>query len=320
MSNVWTGLESIMVMRIVFLMLVATLSLAAEDLSLYVLGPRDQIRVNALHVKDLPIEPITIDADGSITLPLIGRVDANGLTAPKLASAISRLMKNFILEPDVTVTLVKRRNLPVSILGEVNKPGVHELQEPTRLMEILSLAGGTRDEASSKLIITRRIENGTLPLRGARTDSSGQFSIAEVDLEQLVKGSNPEANILIAPNDVLSIPRAELVYVIGEVKKPGGFVLRSHERVRVLQALAKAEGFTVTAGSKNARIMRVKDDKGEREEIPVNLQAMLNGSAEDVQMQPDDILFVPNNLPKSAALRGMEAAIQMATGVVIWRR
>ena len=66
--------------------------------------------------------------------------------------------------------------------------------------------------------------------------------------------------------------------------------------------------------------MRIKDDKGEREEIPVNLQAMLKGTAADVQLQPDDILFVPNNLPKSAAIRGAEAAIQMATGVVIWRR
>ena len=309
-----------MVVRVMFVTLVAVLCLSAEELSSYVLGPRDQIRVHALHVKDLPLEPITIEADGSITLPLIGRVDANGLTAPKFAAAVAARMKSFILEPDVTVTLVKRRNLPVSVMGEVNKPGVVELQEPTRLMEILALAGGTRDEASNKLIITRRMENGVLPLRGARTDLSEQFSIAEVDIEQLLKGANPEANIMVAPNDVVSIPRAELVYVIGEVKKPGGFVLRSHERVRVLQALAKAEGFTATAGSKNARIMRVRDDKGEREEIPVDLQAMLKGLTADLQMQPDDILFVPNNVPKSAALRGMEAAIQMATGVVIWRR
>ena len=309
-----------MVVRVMFVTLVAVLCLPAEELSSYVLGPRDQIRVHALHVKDLPLEPITIEADGSITLPLIGRVDANGLTAPKFAAAVAARMKSFILEPDVTVTLVKRRNLPVSVMGEVNKPGVVELQEPTRLMEILALAGGTRDEASNKLIITRRMENGVLPLRGARTDLSEQFSIAEVDIEQLLKGANPEANIMVAPNDVVSIPRAELVYVIGEVKKPGGFVLRSHERVRVLQALAKAEGFTATAGSKNARIMRVRDDKGEREEIPVDLQAMLKGLTADLQMQPDDILFVPNNVPKSAALRGMEAAIQMATGVVIWRR
>ena len=108
--------------------------------------------------------------------------------------------------------------------------------------------------------------------------------------------------------------------MIGEVKKPGGFTLREKESVRVLQALAMAEGGLATASTKSAKIMRPKPDSSDRTEIAVNLKRVMQGLDPDVLMQPDDILVVPPNVTRSVALRTVEAAVQTATGVIIWRR
>jgi len=123
----------------------------------------------------------------------------------------------------------------------------------------------------------------------------------------------------IKPYDVVTVPRAKMVYVIGEVKKQGGFVLRETQHISVLQALAMAEGMTKTAGGKNAKVLRPTGDGDHREELPVNVPGILAGKTPDARLEPGDILFVPNSAAKSATFRTIEAAIQMATGLVIWR-
>ena len=144
--------------------------------------------------------------------------------------------------------------------------------------------------------------------------------MAEINLKQLMEARNPAQNIQIRSNDVITVPRADLFYVLGEVHKPGGFTLRDKEHVTVLQALSMSEGLLRTAGGKHARILRADSSEAHRKEIPVNVSKILSGQSPDVPMQPDDILFVPNSAPKSAALRGLEAAVQAGTGVAIWGR
>jgi polysaccharide export outer membrane protein len=218
----------------------------------------------------------------------------------------------------VAVSIVEYRSQPVSVIGSVTQAGVHQLEGRKTLIEILAKAGGLRPEAGNTIKITRRAEWGLIPLPSAVKDQSGRFSIAEVSLNGIMQATNPEENILILPNDVISVPRAELVYVIGEVKKPGGFILHERGTISGLQALAMAEGFTSTAAPQRALIIRQSAD-ARRVEIPADLKDILRGKKSDVELLPDDILFIPTNVAKSAFVRTIQTAIQAATSAVIYR-
>jgi polysaccharide export outer membrane protein len=124
---------------------------------------------------------------------------------------------------------------------------------------------------------------------------------------------------LVKPNDVISVPRARLVYVVGEVKKSGGFAIHEKQNISVLQALSLAEGLTRTASMSGARVLHNNPATGAREEIPINLKSIFEGKNPDLALVPEDILFIPNSMAKSSAMRAVEAAIQMGTGVVIWK-
>ena len=290
-----------------------------EPASSYTLGPDDQIMVRALHVPEIPDKPIRIEADGSIHLPLVGRVGAGGLTTWRLESELTRALKAYLQEPEVSVELVEQRSQPVSVLGAVKNPGSYQLHGARTLIEVLSLAGGADADAGYLLRIARRTSQGPLPLPEANLDATGQFAVAEVNLQEVMDGKYAQSSLPMKPYDVITVPRAKMVYVIGEVKKPGGFVLREQEHLSVLQALALAEGMNRTAGGKSARVLRPETGSDDRKEIPVNLNDILSGKMKDTPLNAGDILFVPNSAAKSVTLRTIEAAIQMATGLVIWR-
>src|ERR1022692_1185391 len=239
----------------------------------YTLGPGDQIVIHVPLVEEIDNKPIPIDMKGSINLFQVGRIQASGLTTEQLEAAIAERLKKYLVKPDVSVYLNEMRSQPVSILGEVQTPGVHQLQGRKNLFEVLSLAGGLRPGAGNVINITRRLEWGPIPLPGAANDSSGQFSVASVGVKSVMSASNPAENILIKPNDVISVPKADTIYVIGAVKKPGAYVLGEHRSLSALQILALAEGPEKTAATKDAKIMRVVPGSNDRSEIPVNLKA-----------------------------------------------
>lgn len=286
----------------------------------HILGPQDQIIIRALHADEISGNPIPIDPLGNIRLPLIGEVHAGGKTLGELQRELTERLKVHIREPEVSVSVAEYRSQPVSVVGAVKNPGVYQLQGAKTLIEMLSAAGGIEPDASYSVKITRRREWGAIPLPAARPDSSGEFSVAELNLQNLMEATNPGENVMIDPNDVISVPRAKLVYAVGEVRKSGGFVLRERETISVIQVLSLAEGLQGTAGAEHARILRPEKDGRKRIEIPVDLKRIMAGKAEDIALQPNDVLFVPNSAAKSVALRTLEAAIQMGTGVVIWRR
>lgn len=292
--------------------------------STYVLGPEDLIIIRALEAEEITEKPVRIDMSGYIRLPLAGRVHAAGLTVEQLEAELTTQLKTYLKHPQVAVTITEFRSQPVSIMGAVNTPGVHQLQGRKTLVEILSLAGGVQPDAGHSIKITRHLEWGRIPLPNATDDPTGQFSVGEVSLKAITEAKNPAENILIRPNDVISVPRAETIYVIGEVRKPGGFMLRARESVSVLQALSLAEGLARTAGPKNAKILRTAPGGSQRTEIPIDLSKVLAGKATDVALQPEDILFVPNNTPKNVAVRSLETMLGMGTaigtGMIIYRR
>jgi polysaccharide export outer membrane protein len=286
----------------------------------YVLGPGDQLNIWALGLDETLTKAVNINPSGTIDLPLVGRVLAAGLTIDQLREAIITQCKRYINEPQVSVSITEFRSQPVSILGAVKDPGVRQLQGGKRLLEVLSLAGGMTPDAGPHIVITRRKVWGGIPLPSAKPDETGEYTTANVSVEGIVSGKTPEQNVVIMPEDVISVPRAQLVYVMGEVNKPGGFVLNEKESLSVLQALSLAGGITKVAASGKGRILRNVDGSTSREEIRCNLGKVLGGKAKDFQLQPNDILFVPNSTAKSFSARAIETGIQLGTGVIIWRR
>jgi polysaccharide export outer membrane protein len=291
---------------------------ATEDpmRSTYVLGQGDQILVRVLDMDEMGKDPYQIDMRGNVSLPMAGRIHAGGLTPEELENIIAERLKKFLKNPEVSVTVNEMRSQPVSVLGEVKSPGVHQLQGEKTLLEVVSMAGGLSPDAGYSIRIARRKEWGPIPLPGSHADESGQYYVAEVGVKDLMEARSPEKNILVKPNDVVTVPKGELVYVLGAVKKSGGFVLGSHQRTTVLQALSMAEGTDSFAKSGNAKILRKTGAEDQRIEIAVNLDKILSGKSPDVPLQSDDILFVPINSTKKVFVRSAEVSVALGAAAI----
>lgn len=287
--------------------------------STYLLGPDDQLEISGPELTDFGNKPVRIDSDGDVQAPLAGRVHLAGLTVQQAAEALNKALSKYIREPQAVVNITEVRSEPVSILGAVNTPGVYQVRGHKTLLEMLASAGGVRPDAGYSVRITRQLEWGCITLPGATLDPSGQFSVAQLDLRKIMDAKDPAENIQILPHDVITVPKAEMVYVIGDVRRSGGFVLGEHESISVLQALALAEGLNGAADAKHAKVLRLNGGSDQREELPVNVKALLKGKQQDVALQGGDILFIPGSTGKKAALRAIEAAVQTGTGLAIWR-
>jgi polysaccharide biosynthesis/export protein len=288
--------------------------------STYVLGPGDQISVTVRDVKELEIKPSVIALDGTVEFAYTGKIAAAGMTTDQLAREIEQRLRKVVRNPKIMVDVSEYGSQPVSILGAVNKPGVHQLHGRKTLVEVLSLAEGLKSDAGNGIKITRPASSGSIPLQNARPNVSGQFSTAEINIKALLEATAPETNILIRPDDVISVPKAELIYVMGNVKKPGGFPLSERESITVLQALAMAEGIDATGAAGRARILRNPEHQGKAQEVPIDVKKILANEAPDQALQPNDVLFIPDSKARSASLRILEAGLQMGTGLVIYRR
>ena len=142
---------------------------------------------------------------------------------------------------------------------------------------------------------------------------------ASVPVSELLEGNNPSANVVVLPGDIITISRAHLVYVLGDVRRAGGFVLGESSDLTVLKALSLAQGLKETASPSHARILRA-DASGKRSEENIDLKKLLNGKEEDITLRANDILFVPSSLTKKIFSRGAEAAVDTGTGIAIYRR
>ncbi len=293
----------------------------------YILGPEDQVSIRVLDLEEFAGSAAAvketgyrIDLRGNINLPLIGRMKVSGQTLEQFEAALVERLKEYLKNPSVTVAVIDYKSQPISVVGQVTTPGVHQLQGRKSLLEVISAVGGLKAEAGHQIKITRKIEYGAIPLPTARPDSTGKFSVAEISIKRILNAVSPEENIQIQPFDVISVPKAELVYVVGDVKRSGGIVLGDREQMTALQALSLAEGMERNAKGNSAKILRRPVNGGEREEIMVSLYDILKGKSVDVPMKPDDILFVPSSTGKRMANRSLEAMVSIVTGIAILRR
>ena len=274
----------------------------------YRLGPGDALTVDVFEVEELS-GPATVDAAGHIRLPLVGEVVAAGSTARELEQILEECYRDqFLHDPQITVAVSDFRSQPVSIVGEVAEPGVYQLQGKRRLLEVLAMAGGFTENVGETITVTRR--------RGPDSEAADDLAVSVKNLLTLQpsEGDNP----WIEPHDVLRVSRAGVVYVIGAVRQPGGFPIKDQERMTVVRAVSLASGAEKTAAKQRARIIR--QTNGEELEIPIRLGDVLNGKTPDTELEPDDIVYVPDSTAKSTLNRTTEAVMQMAVGLVIWRR
>jgi polysaccharide export outer membrane protein len=287
--------------------------------STYTLGPNDQISFWGTDADEIVNKPFRIDPEGEVSLPMVGRLRAEGLTIRQFEEALNKRLSTYVRDPHIAVSIVEFRSQPVAVVGAVKSPGTYQLQGRKTVVEMISLAGGFREDAGNTVKITRELEWGKIPLSNATIDPLHNFSVAEVRIKEILEAKNPEDNILMMPHDVITVPRGELVYVIGDVKKAGGFILAERSNMSVLQALSMAEGLDHTAKASHTKILRLEPGQEQRTEIAVNLKKILDGRSNDVPLQAGDILFVPGSTAKKAGVRTLEAMIEAGTGLAIWR-
>jgi polysaccharide biosynthesis/export protein len=297
-----------------------TLQRRAEQSPEYVLGPGDQIVLHVADMDDVPQGPIRIDPNGFVDLPLVGRVQAGGLTVDQFHAELNQKLSRYVNSPDITINLAGMESRPVSVIGEVANPGIHQLSGPTRLLDVVSLSGGLKPDAGPNILVTREARWGKLDGTEVKADAGTGATTVTYPLDALMKLKDPSQNILIRPGDVVSVPRGELVYVVGDVKKAGGFMLSTHRTMSVTEAVSLAEGLGPDSAAGNARILRPNPNgEGDHTLIPVNVSKIFAGKAPDVKLYADDILFVPHSGFKVGSRKAIEAAIGITTGILIYR-
>lgn len=291
----------------------------------YLLGPGDLVSIIVPDLDDQynpnADRTFRIDGSGDISLPFVGRVHAGGLTCQHLQDEIEKALTGRILKhPQVVVTIAEFHSQPVSVFGEVNMPGLHQLVGSKNLFEALSQAGGFSDNLGNTIKIVRDLNWGRIPLPNAQDDATGQYSVASLNVRSVLKASDPAQNIPLMPDDVITVSRSEVVYAVGSVNQPGGYALGQNDSLSTLQVLSLAGGLVNTAAPERAMILRqVAGSKG-RIQIPVNIKQLMSGKSADMTLQADDILFIPNSKTKTISYRTLEAIAQTATGMAIYGR
>jgi polysaccharide export outer membrane protein len=235
------------------------------------LGAGDVLRVNVYDNADLSQE-VTIEADGAFSYPLIGRVQAAGLTVRQLESLLAqRFADGYLVSPQVGVTVTQHKSQQVYVMGAVGKPGPYPLQRQTTLLEALSAAGGPTPEAGFEVILNRAADTQALSSGPSTvsTAANGQSAL-RVSLEQLMAGAVPQ-RITLQDGDVIYVPAAAFVYITGEIQRPGRYRLDHDATIQKVVTLAG--GFTKFAATKSMVVQR-----------------MVDGKRLDFQASPDDLL------------------------------
>jgi polysaccharide export outer membrane protein len=300
----------------------------------YRIGSDDELAINVLEAPDLS-SAYRVSADGNISMPLLGTIKVAGLTPHETELVLEALLRRtYMKDPQVTVTVVEMQSHTVSVLGAVQKPGVFQIRGTKTLLEMLSMAGGLASDAGDAVLVmrgadadfaagnARQIQTvkgmmGSAPGEGNDGSSSvvtKNENTVEVSLKQLLQTGDPRYNVPVYPGDIVKVKPAAIVYVVGQVNRPGGFPVKDNEHITVLQAVAMGEGFAQDAEKSQAKIIRVAQD-GQQIELPVNLAKILHGKSPDLPLRPRDILFVPRNGARTAARNVLRTLSQVA----IWR-
>lgn len=266
------------------------------------IGPGDLLEVTVLREPELTQHVRVLDS-GDITLPLVGSVAVNDESSVQAAQSIAKAYQkgDFLKHPQVSVEIEQFATQTVAVLGQVQHPGTVTITTSRSLLDVLAMAGGLTPDADRHITIER----------GGPWGEQIHIFLPNNSTDEL------KADVSVEPGDRILVPKAGIVYVLGDVGHPGGYVMQDNSRLTVLQALALASGANKTAADKHARLLR-KTKTGYKEE-PVPLLAMERGKKPDIQLRADDILFVPFSTRKNIMLGGA-GILASASAALIYAR
>jgi len=269
------------------------------------IGPGDLIEVSIFENPDLSGR-YRVDQNGDVSLSLVGHVHVAGSTADEAGTTIEkRYVEDQILLPSTaqaTVFIAEYATQGITVSGEVKAPGVYPALGVRKLHDLIVAAGGVLQTASSKVIITRKDD----PEHPVTVDY------------------NPEAlkpvipDIQIFPGDSILVPRAGIVYIVGNVARSGGFVLDGRDQLTVEEALALAGGGNHSPDLKHVQLVRTLED-GRKEAITIPVNLILKGRAPDVALKDGDILYVPTNNVRLLSLQAINDMVSLGTSFVLYR-
>jgi polysaccharide export outer membrane protein len=263
------------------------------------LGSNDLVAVSVYDAPEMT-RTLRVDADGSISLPLLKQnIAAEGLLPRDLESSIATALREeeILVEPIVKVTVVEYYSRPISIAGAVRKPVTFQAVGKVTLLEALARAEGLSPDAGLEILVSQPEQ----PLR-------------RIPVKALIDTADPEMNMQLHGGEEVRVPEAGKIYVVGNVKKPGAFLVRDSGDTSVLKVLALAEGLTPYA-YKQAFIYRRESDGASKREIPIELDQIMKRKSPDVSLEANDILYVPDNTGKRATMTAIEKFIMTGSAL-----
>jgi len=263
------------------------------------LSPGDVIDYSVYGVPEMT-QRARINSNGVVYLPLLDQVQLSGLTSEQAQKKLEDLLMagGFLRNPHVSISVAEFAN-GISLLGEVARPGVYPVAGARRLYDVLAAAGGLTTTAGSQINITHK-------------DQGDKPQIVTVTKDP---AKSMDSNVLVMPGDTIVVPKAPIIYVVGEVVNPSGFMLDGGDSLTVLRAIAMAHGTAHGAKLDGTKVIR-KNNKGFIE-IPVPLSKIMRAKANDIELRADDIVYVPSSAAKNAARKTLDTAITLATGVTL---
>ena len=249
----------------------------------YRIGPGDLLEIRVFEVKELD-QVVRVSEDGSITLPLLGRVVVEGMTQEGVTKKLTDLLSaKYVKNPQVTIFIKEYKNQQVAVIGAIARAGSYELVGRKNLLQIISMAGGFSESAGNEVFILRE-------------GPDGQTSTIAVDLKDLLGNGNQSLNVAIEPNDVINVPvdKEIRVFVMGRVTRPGAVKAKLSEGITLFQAIADAGGLAEGAKESAITITR-KDEAGKERKIKVNLKDIIKGRKKDIVLQEGDVIYVPES-------------------------
>lgn len=282
-------------------LLLAGAALAATPESLLI-GPGDLLHVQVADTPEMDQHPRVTDA-GEVPIEGVGNVKVSGLTPATAAIVIhDRLIAaHYMMHPEVMVSVEQYATQSVSVLGEIKAPGAYPIGTPRSILDVLALAGGLDAAADRNILIERRGNPADLVHYNFSNDAG-----------QAISGQ-----VVVNPGDVVIVPKAGIVYVLGDVNHPGGYVMANNEsKMTMLQALALAGGLTKTAKQGHARLIR--NVNGSYSDRVLSVGDLQEGKVPDIAMQPGDVLYVPFSYGRNIAVIGAGSIAAAATSAAVY--
>lgn len=269
----------------------------------YRIGPGDVLDVRIYNRPQLSRDAVRVEGNGMIRMPLIdGEIQAACKTEGELAKDISTRYARYYRNLPVDVFIKEYHAREVALIGAVNEQGRYQMQRRIRLLELLTFAKGPSDKAGQTINIVRAPRQDICL---APAESAQPERFISLRLNDTLRGDET-ANPYIEPGDIVTVPEAEQVYVVGNVYSPKALPLR--EPITVSRAVAMAGGPLRDSKTDHVRIVRQGTGGAGQSEMYVNLSAIAQKKAEDVMLKPNDIVEVPESTGKSL-VRGLLGAV-----------